>query len=351
MWAGGSPELVAWASRVPDLTRVERAVLDALVFFADDQGKVIASRAFLANRVHASPRSVARALKALEAGGILRCIPRVSGNGGTLANLYELLPEQAPVACPSSATAHLEPLASKVNVMSVDLTADVLRACLREIAREGIRCDSAVVLGVALRGDKEFLQRIAWLDITCDYNADPLGLAFSRVWDVLADQEVCARIAEANNPRAYLLECIKNRGLSEAEPPTVIATADLPETGCIGLEAPTGVIDVEDVAALPQTRKVVEDLANAGLDRSFVIAVSRRILQIAARTRPSYRHTEAAKDPWLLALGLEPKVIRAWASVFFGSRRSAVAEDGQVSESVYNRSMTKIVASLIPMAS
>lgn len=200
-------------------------------------------------------------------------------------------------------------------------TSDGLRGAFQKVVASGWDSPAGQLLDTALLGN---LHRFA--PLASKYGQDDTA---SMVFDVARTETVT--IAQAESPWGYLLSYVSYRLRDMAkEEYSWVNSICVPElmdmanasTGSFYQHGPEQVYcDEEDVETIPALRQVATDLTDHGVERAVAYRAIARATTIAAQHDAKRRHSYAATDPELAALGFSPAAARALVAVISGSRR------------------------------
>lgn len=307
-----------WAHRLTGLTASEGLVVREIAFLADWRGVALASNNFLARSTGLSSRSVARAKKGLEAKAVLSVVPRWRADGGQGISRYELNIK----AMSSSETVSVSASLMVKSALPVPARSNRLGQLVYKADSDGWCGESSDLLANYLKENIKHLSNSVRQNLILGMSLeqardDALGWAWQvarlKTHQVLGAQDSWAMLSvlvarmsfKANASRDLPLETELMEGkavVSGDDQVKRLPGADLD--------------DLENVYG-----PLISDLVLCGVDESLAWAYVLRVVDIAVCSYDvSRRHTLAATDAKLSALGLTPKAARKLMTLVSGTR-------------------------------
>lgn len=333
----------SWALRQAVPTAHHRLVLAVLADLADDNGVVVASADYLADATMLSNRTVRSVLKDFENSRMIDKTRRRSIKGheagpricltewsvadcGEPISRWQGLPSgKAPLATRAVKDVDSRPRSRRCDEETRDvLTPEGLRWALREAADDD--WSGPVVDSIAIAIEVTVKTRLAWLvnrRAGRDREESRMDLA-SHLWEVMRSNT--GQLIEAGNPWGLVVvitaKAIAARDEREglgAVPVDEIHgdVMDLGDCSLTGVEH-VGFEDLDDRGPLAQ---IVFLLCAIGMNETVAWQGVRRVLEIAAKTSPSRRVTQARADKALADAGYSPDAAGALMSLIAGTRR------------------------------
>ena len=308
-----------WAHRLTGLTASEGLVVREIAFLADWRGVALASNNFLARSTGLSSRSVARAKKGLETKAVLAVVPRWRADGGQGISRYEL---NIKAMSSSETTSTVSASLTGKSALPVPARSNRLGQLVYKADSDGWCGDSSDLLANYLKENVKHLSNSVRQNLILGMSLeqardDALGWAWQvarlKTRQVLGAQDSWAMLSvlvarmsfKANASRDLPLEAELMEGK------TVVSGA-----GQVDRLPGADLDDLENVYG-----PLISDLVLCGVDESLAWAYVLRVVDIAVCSYDvSRRHTLAATDAKLSALGLTPKAARKLMTLVSGTR-------------------------------
>lgn len=308
-----------WAHRLTGLTASEGLVVREIAFLADWRGVALASNNFLARSTGLSSRSVARAKKGLETKAVLAVVPRWRADGGQGISRYEL---NIKAMSSSETTSTVSASLTGKSALPVPARSNRLGQLIYKADSDGWCGDSSELLANYLKENVKHLSNSVRQNLILGMSLeqardDALGWA----WQVARLNT--RQVLGANDSWAMLSVLVARMSFKAN------ASRDLPLEAEL-MEGKTVVSGDDQVERLPGADlddlenvygPLISDLVLCGVDESLAWAYVLRVVDIAVCSYDvSRRHTLAATDAKLSALGLTPKAARKLMTLVSGTR-------------------------------
>jgi len=313
-----------WAHRLTGLTASEGLVVREVAFLADWRGVALASNNFLARSTGLSSRSVARAKKGLENKAVLSVVPRWRADGGQGISRYELNIKAMSFSS-SETTSTVSASLMVESALPVPARSNKLGQLVYRAACDGWCDESSGLLANYLKENIKHLSNSVRQNLILGMSLeqardDALGWA----WQVARLKT--RQVLGARDSWAMLSVLVARMSFKANASQDLPLEAELME----GKAVVSGADQVErlpgaDVDAVENIYgPLISDLVLCGVDESLAWAYVLRVVDIAVCSYDvSRRHTLAATDAKLAALGLTPKAARKLMTLASGTRGEA----------------------------
>lgn len=310
-----------WAHHIRGLTASEGLVVREIAFLADWRGVALASNNFLARSTGLSSRSVARAKKGLETKAVLSVAPRWRADGGQGISRYELNIKAMSFSSSETTSTVSASLMGK-SALPVPARSNRLGQLVYKADSDGWCGDSSDLLANYLKENIKHLSKSVRQNLILGMSLeqardDALGWA----WQVARLKT--RQVLGANDSWAMLSVLVARMSFKANASRDLPLEAELME----GKDVVSGSDQVERLpgADLDDLENVygplISDLVLCGVDESLAWAYVLRVVDIAVCSYDvSRRHTLAATDAKLSALGLAPKAARKLMTLVSGTR-------------------------------
>lgn len=305
-----------WAHRLTGLTASEGLVVREIAFLADWRGVALASNNFLARSTGLSSRSVARAKKGLETKAVLSVVPRWRADGGQGISRYELNIKAMSLSETVFGSLMVE------SALPVPARSNRLGQLIYKADSDGWCGESSGLLAGYLKENVKHLSKSVRQNLILGMSLeqardDALGWAWQvarlNTRQVLGARDSWAMLSVLVARMSFKANCSRDLPLEAElmEGKTVVSGA-----GQVERLPGADLDDLEDVYG-----PLICDLVLCGVDESLAWAYVLRVVDIAVCSYDvSRRHTLAATDAKLSALGLTPKAARKLMTLVSGTR-------------------------------
>ena len=310
-----------WARHLPGLNPSEGLVVREVAFLADWRGVALASNEYLTRSTGLSLSSVTRAKKGLETKEVLKVIPRYFPSGRQGISRFELALKAMQESRPIQSTIPLPGLEADLpepdpknrlgqliyqaakSGWDKEYSGQLAAYLEKNLNRLLKTVRQNLILGMSVREAK--IETLGWAWQAIRFNTHAILQAYNS-WALLA--VIVSRMArEASAKQEIALETLQLEGKKPLG--SINQKVSLPGADLDTLETLYGLL--------------IRDLVKYGVEETLAWACTLRLADLAVcGDDMSRRHTLAARDPKLSALGLSSKGARKWMTLVSGSRQN-----------------------------